>query len=633
MADWKEKYFASLETLEDKEKEWQETDQLLRRCLSRITLSADGQGKKLDDLLERLRNSVRNEKNLSRIQNTVDAIIETAAEIAESRPKKITTQQVLLEILNKIDFPKKFAADVKRVQKKIEYANESRDPAELIDSLIKLISETIVENEASGAEAKEKKGLFSGLFSKAGTDKEPALADTASKEIPAESREAHVELPVAGKSLEKGPASGVDDALVLVRDVLTDLLRQVQMPADNDSGMEKIRKRVQGINARGELKKLLHDMAQIINPIVVDSVATESEATTELAHGFEINEILIQLLERMHLPEELNERVEELKGKWQLGVAEDQIVDALEAIANLVIEIRSRIEREKNEIQLFLQQVTDRLLELDKHIQEDSELRDSIFEENRTFGESVDGQVKQIHIDVKDATNLAELKLSIYEKLETISRHVEGFKGKEEQRKDHMQTRVEALTKKIGDLENESSQLRERIVEEQKSSLRDALTRIPNRLAWDERMALEYSRWRRYKSPLVIAVWDVDDFKKINDTYGHKAGDKVLMTIANVFKDQVRETDFLARFGGEEFVVLLTETALADSVAVMEKLRKAIEDCQFHHGDEAVRITVSGGFTEFKGEDTAETAFERADQFMYKAKRSGKNRCVSDNDK
>ncbi|WP_126452169.1 sensor domain-containing diguanylate cyclase [Sulfuriflexus mobilis] len=633
MADWKEKYFASLENLEEKEKGWHETDQLLRRCLSRITLSADGQDKKLDDLLERLRNSVRNEKNLSRIQNTVDAIIETAAEIADSKPKKITVPQVLLEILKKIEFPKKFANDVKRVRKKIEYANENRDPAELIDSLVSLLSEIIEEAEDSAGVEKEKKGLFSGLFGKGDKapieEKQPDVGVAKSEEV---NSEVNSEVKQAKQADIKPGTSDVDEALVLVRDVLTDYLRQIQVLEPDAASMGKVRLRVQSISARGELKQLVADMAKIIKPANPEHGQEDSAGNSEEKHGFEINEILIQLLERMGLPVELNERVEALKLKWQDGVSEDQIVDALEDIAELVIEIRTRIEREKNEIQLFLQQVTDRLLELDKHIQEDTALSAGIFEENKSFGEAVDGQVKNIRSDVQDATDLAKLKLSIYEKLEIINGHVEGFRGKEEQRKEAMQARVEALTKKVSELEGESSQLREKIVEEKQQSMLDALTRIPNRLAWNERITLEYNRWRRYKSPLVIAVWDVDDFKKINDTYGHKAGDKVLMTISNVFKDQVRETDFLARFGGEEFVVLLTETSLNDSVAVMEKLRKAIEGCQFHHGEKAVKITVSGGFTEFKGDDTEESAFERADQFMYQAKRSGKNRCISDND-
>jgi diguanylate cyclase len=484
----------------------------------------------------------------------------------------------------------------------------------------------MAEDEGPASESREKKGLLSSLFGsnrEAATEKRLSDTDTDRKTATSDVEEKEV-----------------DEALVLVRDVLTDFLRQVQMPVSNAAEMDKIRQRVHRIDARGELKQLLHDLARLLKPAATEAVAEksqeditgESAISTETGHGFEINEILIQLLERMDLPEELNERVDELKDKWQKGVTEDQIVDALEAIAELVIEIRSRIEREKNEFQLFLRQVTDRLLELDKHIREDVELRDSIFEENRTFGEAVDGQVKQIHNDVQDATDLAELKLSIYEKLETISRYVEGFRVKEDQRKEDMQARVDELTLKVSELEGESSQLREKIVEEQQQAMRDALTRVPNRLAWDERVTQEFGRWRRYRSPLVLVVWDVDDFKKVNDTYGHKAGDKVLVTIANVLNDQIRETDFLARFGGEEFVLLLTETTLEDSLAVVEKLRKAIEDCQFHHGDKAVLITVSGGFTEFKDEDTVETAFERADQFLYKAKRSGKNRCMSDND-
>ena len=131
----------------------------------------------------------------------------------------------------------------------------------------------------------------------------------------------------------------------------------------------------------------------------------------------------------------------------------------------------------------------------------------------------------------------------------------------------------------------------------------------------------------------MLVIWDVDDFKKINDTYGHKAGDKVLVTIATVLYDNIRETDFIARFGGEEFVLLLPETNIDNAASVTEKLRKAIAECQFHHGDKDVQITVSAGLTEFVSGDSVESAFERADQYMYTAKRGGKNRCISDKDK
>ncbi|MCK4708293.1 MAG: hypothetical protein KAU21_06730, partial [Gammaproteobacteria bacterium] len=356
------------------------------------------------------------------------------AEIAESKPQSLSVQQVLLAVLKNISFPDKYSSAVKRIKKKIEYAKEDRDPLELIDNLASLLSEIVEESEETTSTGKEKKGLFSGLFGKA--DKASEVEEPAVSADKTESASVRIEVKAADT---RSGISDVDEAMVLVRDVLTDYLRQLQMPKNKAVNLDKLRKRVQAINARGELKQLAFDMAQLTKSVISEQGQEGDAETQEDEHSFEVNEILIQLLERMDLPVELNERVDVLKLKWQGGVADDQIVDALEDIAELVIEIRTRIDREKNEIQLFLQQITDRLLELDKHIQEDTELTASIFEENKTFGEDVDGQVKNIRSDVQDATDLAKLKLSIYEKLEVISDHVENFRGKEEQRKVAMQ--------------------------------------------------------------------------------------------------------------------------------------------------------------------------------------------------
>ena len=122
----------------------------------------------------------------------------------------------------------------------------------------------------------------------------------------------------------------------------------------------------------------------------------------------------------------------------------------------------------------------------------------------------------------------------------------------------------------------------------------------------------------------------MDDFKAINDRYGHKAGDKVLRTIASVLNEHLREIDFLARYGGEEFVTVLPETDLAQALLVAEKLRASIEQCDFHHRDVPVRITVSGGVAQFREGDTPDSVFERADTQLYRAKSDGKNRCYGD---
>jgi len=125
-------------------------------------------------------------------------------------------------------------------------------------------------------------------------------------------------------------------------------------------------------------------------------------------------------------------------------------------------------------------------------------------------------------------------------------------------------------------------------------------------------------------------IWDVDHFKKVNDTFGHKAGDKVLRTIARNLAGSIRETDFIARYGGEEFVHLMTGAELENCVAVADKLRGKIEATGFHFREQAVTITVSCGVTQFRDGDSSESWFERADRALYKAKQAGRNRCVSD---
>jgi diguanylate cyclase len=140
-------------------------------------------------------------------------------------------------------------------------------------------------------------------------------------------------------------------------------------------------------------------------------------------------------------------------------------------------------------------------------------------------------------------------------------------------------------------------------------------------------MEQEFARWKRYHQPLVLLIFDIDHFKRVNDTYGHKAGDKALKLIARTLQNNLRESDFLARFGGEEFVVLMPQTELNAAIGAANKLREAVEANQFHYQQKRVLITISCGATQFKDDDTIDSAFQRADQALYKAKQNGRNRC------
>ncbi len=158
----------------------------------------------------------------------------------------------------------------------------------------------------------------------------------------------------------------------------------------------------------------------------------------------------------------------------------------------------------------------------------------------------------------------------------------------------------------------------------------DDLTGLLNRRAMLDRMQLEQHRSLRSGSPLLIAQLDIDHFKVVNDTHGHAAGDLVLQSFADTVRRNVRDTDVLARWGGEEFVLLLCDTPAADAVALMERLRQAVQAMQVPvpQGGQPITVTVSIGLARHAPADPLAGTLERADRALYAAKAGGRNRVV-----
>ena len=175
-------------------------------------------------------------------------------------------------------------------------------------------------------------------------------------------------------------------------------------------------------------------------------------------------------------------------------------------------------------------------------------------------------------------------------------------------------------------MESEASELKSSMEAQRLEALRDALTELPNRAAYDDQIEAEFSRWRRHDRPLSISIIDIDHFKKINDTLGHLRGDKVLKLVAREISRRVRSEDFVARYGGEEFVVIMPDTDGDNAFTAMEKVRSAIEHCPFNFNNQRIPITASFGISSFSEGDEIEACFERADRALYQSKRNGRNR-------
>ncbi len=343
-----------------------------------------------------------------------------------------------------------------------------------------------------------------------------------------------------------------------------------------------------------------------------------------------LQEMLLQLLELLTLPVELNARVDSIKERLESVEDSADWARILEDIAGLIAEMRNLVQQEQREIEDFLKQLTDRLQELDLNLQGAQEISSSAQQEGAALDRTVQDHVRDIESSVRDATSIGDLKQSVRQRLDALREHLEDYRSSEGERQQQLNQQLSTLTTRLGALENEATELRKRISAERSQALLDPLTGIPNRLAYQERSAQELARWKRFQTPLCLFVWDVDNFKTINDTYGHKAGDKVLTTIAKLLHTHIRETDFLARYGGEEFIMLTSGADLNAARELAEKLRKAVETCGFHFRGEAVTITMSCGISAFRDGDSTESVFDRADKSMYRAKQTGRNQVTCD---
>ena len=337
---------------------------------------------------------------------------------------------------------------------------------------------------------------------------------------------------------------------------------------------------------------------------------------------------LLELMDSLCPPPELEERLEQLKDTVAKGLEAEQIPRVLEQITLMIQDIRGRVERERLELEKFLGTLMERLSHLEGALEETDSSTREVLANRQKFDDEIEEQTRDIESCARNATDLGTLKKIVQERIDTIRERMDAYHKVEQELVRNTEQRMSELMTRLHEMEEETGELRKQIQEERRQAFTDALTGLPNRFAYAERLEQEYARWRRYQSPLSVIIVDVDHFKRINDTYGHRAGDKALRIIARELAMAIRKTDFISRYGGEEIVILMPETAADSALIAAEKLRRRIENCGFHFRDKKVTITVSCGLSEYRDGDTPEEAFERADQALYAAKKQGRNRCV-----
>ncbi|GAB4255445.1 MAG: hypothetical protein Kow0065_03500 [Methylomicrobium sp.] len=432
------------------------------------------------------------------------------------------------------------------------------------------------------------------------------------------------------ENLTKTALSLEDNELLLPK---TELLIEYLMRQYSD---EKSVEELQGIQRKLEsqgfksVDELFFALAAATESAPVQEL-TKTEVATNAEDGIKtelLSRQLLLLLEDADIPFEFEDIAEQLKARLQNPVSPSSFKVLLNDYVSLLVKVKNHIQSEQKDIKQFLSELTEQLTELGLKASGASDTTRQSHLHRNELDRFVSAQMQALQDSSAQATTLEPLKQLISTRIASITKEIQQHRENEELARKKSEQELNELTQKITQMEAESTDLKMKLSIALDKALRDPLTGLGNRMAYDNRLETEIVRWQRNKSPLTLMIWDIDHFKQINDTLGHKAGDKTLKIIAKLLSENCRHLDFLSRFGGEEFTMLLPDTDQDSALILANKLRLIIEKTRFNSGNGIITITLSCGISQFREGDTAESVFDRADKALYQAKQSGRNRCL-----
>lgn len=336
-----------------------------------------------------------------------------------------------------------------------------------------------------------------------------------------------------------------------------------------------------------------------------------------------IEDTLLGLLNELTLPEHHRPQAEAMRVRLENGLNWYELLPILDDLAVLMLAIT---DSGQHEFELYLKQLNERLVSFQANLQAASDDHAGQQTASRELNDQLREHVGDLQSSVQEAADLNSLKTVLETRLESLLGTMDAHQKQRDEREHEVASRLQALASRVATMEQEAIGIHAHLEEQRQKALIDTLTGLPNRAAWNERLEYEVGQLQKHRSSLLLGILDLDHFKRINDGYGHLAGDKVLKIVATQLKKHLRASDFIARFGGEEFVVLLPDTRNDDGIALLERVRETIEQCPFHFKGERVTITVSMGVTTFKPGEHSDLVLKRADQALYRAKHEGRNR-------
>ena len=556
-----------------RERQWARIEATLEQALSRLALFGFEHDPQLDSALSGLRTAIREGQEPARVAELAAEAEATIRKLGLPRPRQESGAQpraLLLEVLNRIGFPRRLAGSVRDLRRRLRDPDQDGNLEYLARDLADLVQEAHKEPRRGGL-----KGLLGG---------DPGV-------------------PLRG------------------------LLNRLRVPEPHQDPVADIQARVEAATDGQTLVELAEELAGRLNAALAGEgalVSSGGSCAPELVRPIH------RLLDALGgTSDDLRTEADRLRNRLYAEPAPSELPPILTGVADLSGRAREHYERERHDLEAFLQQMAENLGDLGQRFQAARAQQADASEQTRRHSDDIRAQMEGLASDVRDSEELEGLKQAVQGRMEVIRQRVDAVQQTEAQREQDLEQQVATLSARLEEMEQESQQLRDQLREKWHQAHTDALTDLPNRLGYEERAAPAVAHWRRHGQALALIVVDVDNFKEINDRYGHQAGDKALQVIAGLLQRQLqRETDFIARYGGEEFVALLPETGLDQAVQVAERMRQTVASARFTFRGQRADISLSAGVAEFGADDTLESVFHRADKAVLAAKGRGRNQVL-----
>jgi len=317
---------------------------------------------------------------------------------------------------------------------------------------------------------------------------------------------------------------------------------------------------------------------------------------------------------------ELQKKLNECESLPSLCLLGEEIGAMIRELINQTIE---RMEFAND----FLVELSKDLYKMEEQLSSYQNYNKETHEISSQFNNDLLSHTEDMHRSLDSGESLQDIRNQITSKLNTISKAIEIKRQSDEVRLREADAKIAELQNNLRTYQQEILQIKERCESLEKEVLLDELMQVNNRRAYELQIREDLRRYHRNGEQFSLVLMDIDQFKRVNDDYGHNAGDKCLKEIAQLIKSCLRQSDFLARYGGEELIAILYGSDATGARNVAEKIRARIEKARFFYHDHIIPVTISLGVTGVTPSDTEpEIPFTRADEAMYQAKQSGRNR-------